>query len=173
MNKARKPAPPPIPDEAHRAPFADRPAREGYFPHLMSRLTNRLNLTLLDHLVDYGITIPQWRVLQYLYDRDGATIGDIGADIVMRQPAVSRIVVQLEERDLAARRKNPDNARYVNVFLTARGREIIQIGTPLAVAVSEEALSALDSGERVLLTQYLQRMFHKLNTKNHHGRGRE
>lgn len=145
--------------------FAGKPAMEGYFPHLLSRLMNRLNLQLLDEMAEFDISTQQWRVLQFLSVCDGATINEIAADVVLKQPHVSRIVAQLEARGLARRKKNASNARYVHVFLTERGRAVFAAVMPIAVQISEASLGALDSRERMQLLKLLQRVFDGVNRK--------
>ena len=152
------------PHEGEPATPAERPLMRGYLPHLLSRLLNLLNLELLQHLRPLDLTVQQFRVMQVLIRQDGSTINEIARDTVLEQSVVSRLVGQLERRKLAVRRKNEHNARFVQVFLTERGRATIDALQPAAKAIIANALSDLATTERELLMQLLQRVFERVNT---------
>ncbi len=139
------------------------PARRAYLPHVLSRLMNLLNLQLLKYLRMRKLTIGQFRVLQFIEQFDGATINEISADCVIEQSVVSRIVDQLEQRQLVNRKKSRSNARYVQVFMTAKGRATIAELDRAARKIAAHAASELSSSEYEQLVSLLQRVFHKIN----------
>ncbi len=145
------------------AMIAEVPVRGAYLPHVLSRLMNLLNLQLLQHLRTKNLTIGQFRVLQFSQQFDGATINEISSDCVIEQSVVSRIVGQLEQRQLVTRKKNRSNARYVQVFLTAKGRATINELDDLAKKIAANATSDLGAEDHARLVELLQKVFHKTN----------
>jgi len=143
--------------------IAEMPVRGAYLPHVLSRLMNLLNLQLLQHLRTKKLTIGQFRVLQFIQQFDGATINEISSDCVIEQSVVSRIVDQLEQRHIATRKKNRSNARYVQVFVTAKGRAVINEMDTLAKKIATNAASDLSAEEHTKLVELLRRVFHKAN----------
>lgn len=145
------------------ASIAEIPVRGAYLPHVLSRLMNLLNLQLLQHLRAKNLTIAQFRVLQFSQQFDGATINEISSDCVIEQSVVSRVVGQLEQRLLVTRKKNRSNARYVQVFMTAKGRATINELDNLAKKFAANATSDLSVDEHAQLIELLQSVFHKVN----------
>jgi DNA-binding MarR family transcriptional regulator len=145
------------------ASIAEMPVRGAYLPHVLSRLMNLLNLQLLQNLRTKNLTIGQFRVLQFIQQFDGATINEISLDCVIEQSVVSRIVGQLEQRLLVTRKKNRSNARYVQAFLTAKGRTTINEMDHLAKKIAANAASDLTEVEHAQLIALLQKVFHRAN----------
>ncbi len=135
----------------------------GYLPHHLSRLMNLMNMQLLEFLRPLDVTGQQFRVMQVVDARGVSNVGQIARDAVIEQPLVSRVVDQLEERELAKRRKSPENARIVEVSLTSHGREVYAAITPYREAIVADAVSVLGEAERVALVDAICRMFRHLS----------
>lgn len=71
-----------------------------------------------------GLRVPEWRVLACLMDGDGAMITHLAALALVEQSRLTRIILQMEERGLVARRGDAADKRRVRVFLTQTGRKI-------------------------------------------------
>ncbi|WJR79211.1 MarR family transcriptional regulator [Bradyrhizobium sp. NP1] len=136
----------------------------GYLPHYLSRLMNILNLRLLEHLRPLDLTVQQFRIMQMLDARKSASVGEISRDTVIEQSVVSRIVGQLENRGYASRAKRADNARIVDVRLTHEGQKIYGGIPPLSMAIVDDATGVLSTAEKVLLEEFLERIFDHLAT---------
>jgi homoprotocatechuate degradation regulator HpaR len=78
-------------------------------------------------LREYDITEPQWRVMRVLNDRgatDATCLSDVG---LLHAPSVTRILKDLEERKLVARKPDPNDGRRTLVALTPPGRDIVKV----------------------------------------------
>ena len=125
----------------------------------MSCVLSRLDQELRDAVLrNMNLTFVRFRVLQVLYDQDGQMIGELARLLVLRQPALSRVVDQMEERDLVVRRPKPENNRYIHVWLTAVGRETYEKVWPASHRIIEKALTVVTLAERKLLLDMLLRM---------------
>lgn len=120
-----------------------------------SRMDQDLRDTVLRNL---DLTYVHFRVLQVLYESDGQMIGDIARTIVVRQPALSRVIDQMEERELVRREANPEDSRYIQVWLTWLGRSRYEEAWPSAHSIVERALTVVTTEERQLLLDILIRM---------------
>lgn len=76
-------------------------------------------------LGSYGITIVQSWVLFYLAGHDGSSIKDIAAAVQLDSPVVTGLVDRLVKEGLVIRQDDPQDRRSVKIFLTARGKEIV------------------------------------------------
>jgi len=77
-----------------------------------------------------GITEQQWRVIRVLY-LDGETDAtSLARRSYLLAPSMSRILKELENRKLIARETTDEDARKVNVSITAAGLRLIEKVAP-------------------------------------------
>jgi homoprotocatechuate degradation regulator HpaR len=69
-----------------------------------------------------GLTEQQWRTLRALSDIDEIEVTRLAASTFLLAPSLSRILRDLERRNLIHRRTNPRDARAALIRLTAAGR---------------------------------------------------
>jgi DNA-binding MarR family transcriptional regulator len=119
----------------------------------------RMDQVLRDSVLrKLDLTYAHFRVLQVLFDNDGQQIGDIARSIVMRQPALSRVVDQMEARKLVQRRQDKDDSRYMRVYLTKTGKRHYEQAWPSAHEIMTYALEVVSEEERTVLCDLLTRM---------------
>ena len=97
---------------------------EGFMPYLIAKLAWQLNADLVEKLRQEGINLARWRILAVLAMGDGITISEIIDRAMMQQSALSRVLMSMEEEDYVRRVPRRDDGRYVDVFLTERGRAL-------------------------------------------------
>jgi DNA-binding MarR family transcriptional regulator len=103
---------------------AEKARFDDFLPHLIARLAYQLNADLIETLRREGINIARWRILAVLAMGDGITISEIIDRAMMQQSALSRVLMTMEAEEYVRRVPRPDDGRYVNVFLTERGRTL-------------------------------------------------
>jgi MarR family transcriptional regulator, organic hydroperoxide resistance regulator len=111
--------------------FAAKPAKaadssqfDDFLPHLITRLAYQLNGDLVEKLRREGINVTRWRILAVLAMGDGITITEIIDRAMMQQSALSRALMNMEKEDYVRRVLRRDDARFVEVFLTDKGRAL-------------------------------------------------
>jgi len=129
-----------------------------FVPYLIYRITNQLNQRLRGRLRKSGINISRWRVLSVLRAHGELTLGRIVDLTAMDQPAVSRVVAQLEEEGLALRQVSIVDSRFVHVSLTPAGDAAFREVYPTAQKHQEQALSGFSRKEFDTLKLFLQRI---------------
>ncbi|MGS2645435.1 MarR family transcriptional regulator [Streptosporangium sp. LJ11] len=78
----------------------------------------------------------------------GLRITELGSDVLISQPGMSRLVARLEARGLVEREGDPDDARACRIRLTPAGVEIQRrAGTAHARHVARAMTRALDPGQ--------------------------
>jgi DNA-binding MarR family transcriptional regulator len=107
---------------------------DDFLPHLISRLAYELHNDLIEKLRLEGINATRWRILAVLAMGDGITINEIIDRAMMQQSALSRALMKMEAEDYVRRVPRRGDARYVEVFLTDKGRKLFD---SLNVVVSE------------------------------------
>jgi DNA-binding MarR family transcriptional regulator len=103
---------------------ADQSLFDDFLPHLIARLAYQLNGDLIEKLRREGINVTRWRILAVLAMGDGITIKEIIDRAMMQQSALSRALMNMEAEDYVRRVLRRDDARFVEVYLTDKGRAL-------------------------------------------------
>jgi MarR family transcriptional regulator, organic hydroperoxide resistance regulator len=111
-------------DKPAPTPHKPEPLFEDFLPHLIARLAYQLNIDLVEKLRDEGINVTRWRILAVLAMGDGITINEIIDRAMMQQSALSRALMSMEQEEYLRRIPRRDDARYVEVYLTNKGRSL-------------------------------------------------
>jgi DNA-binding MarR family transcriptional regulator len=133
-----------------------------FVPYLLNQVTSRLNLRMQQHLRTHRVSVPHWRVLCLLTLQGPLSIGAIVASTVIAQSTLSRVVDQLERRELVERRLRPSNNRVVEVHLTKEGRRLFKRILPAALDVRDRLVSPLSASEHRQLRRVLQKLLGQL-----------
>jgi MarR family transcriptional regulator, organic hydroperoxide resistance regulator len=129
-----------------------------YPPYLFHLITSHLNNRLLDRMRPHGVTVQRWRVLMVLMNGDGRTMTDLVRMTLIAQPAVSRVIDQMERNGLVERRVAERDNRIVEVFLTQHGRDTYWKIAPDAEKHGIDMLAGFDASERKQLFELLRRL---------------
>src|SRR5262249_43590871 len=126
---------------------------------LISQLveTSRLLRNYIDHRAKgRGTTRAQWIVLFRLRQQEGLSQVDL-ADVLELQPiSLVRLLDRLVESQLLERKPDPDDRRANRLFLTAKGRQLVDDLDSLRNAIAIDVLhdvpeSAIKSGMDTLV----------------------
>lgn len=89
--------------------------------------THAITRTYREKLDPIGITYPQYLVLIVLWEKDGATIGQIGKQLMLDSGTLTPVVKRLEAQGLVLRKRRIKDERTVAVWLTPKGLDLRQI----------------------------------------------
>jgi MarR family transcriptional regulator, transcriptional regulator for hemolysin len=113
---------------------------------LISQLveSSRLLRNHIDHRAkERGTTRAQWIVLFRLREQEGLSQVDL-ADVLELQPiSLVRLLDRLVEHGLLERRHNPEDRRANRLFLTERGRELVDSLDSLRDAIATDVLAGI------------------------------
>lgn len=109
-----------------------------------------------------GLRVPEWRVLASLSDKDGAMITHLARIALAEQSRLTRIIAQMEKRNLVLRRSDPADGRRVRVFLTDKGRTLAQALIEDARIHEAGLLDRLSSGQGAQLKPALRALLDAL-----------
>jgi DNA-binding MarR family transcriptional regulator len=97
-------------------------------------------------------------MLSQLAVNEGQSQQSLSTALGIHRSAVVALVDDLERRDLAERRRDPDDRRAYTLYLTPKGRALLAELERAADEDEVELLSALDARERSQLISLLQRV---------------
>ena len=104
---------------------------------------------------EQSFTFTQWVVMMHL--RDGLAINakDICSQLRHDSGAVTRVIDQLEARELVRRERGLNDRREVKLTLTQAGHQVVESLIPLVVDKLNHALRDFSSAEVSELTRLL------------------
>lgn len=133
-----------------------------YLPYLLNRAGVRIANAFSRQVRDYGITLPIWRVLAALLDRDGQQVGALSEMTSIEVSTLSRVLDHMQAKLLVERRRHGQDARKVTVHLTETGHHLANRILPLARHYETVALSGFTAAEAEALKAMLVRLFNNM-----------
>ncbi|MGX7953212.1 MarR family winged helix-turn-helix transcriptional regulator [Tsuneonella sp. HG249] len=120
-----------------------------FLPYLLSVTSNAVSTRVAEvYRRQFGLRIPEWRVMAVLGDAGAKTQRDLTAATVMDKVAVNRACKALEDRGLAARTANARDGRSHHLELTGDGREMYGRIMPLALDMERQLFESFSCQER-------------------------
>lgn len=111
---------------------------------------------------EIGVTRPQWQVLSVLLRHEGIKQGGLGEILEVEPITAGRMIDRMQDAKLVERKTDPADRRAWRLFLTPRGREIIDRLQPLAMETTEEALKGISEEDQADLLRTLDTMLENI-----------
>lgn len=121
---------------------------QDFLPYRVVSLGDRLSRMLARAYADEGVSIPEWRVLAVISQKDKMAARDVVALTPLDKMAVSRAVASLEDKGLVARSEDKDDRRVALLSLSADGRAVFSRIAKLALDFERRLLDDLSAEER-------------------------
>lgn len=132
---------------------------DDFIPYRLSVTSNLVSDTIArTYEALFGLTIPEWRLVAVIAERDGITQQAIGATTRMDKVTVSRAAIALVDRGLLARMANPDDRRSHLLRLTGPGQELYAAVAPQAIALERRIFAGFAPAEIAAFTAMLRRI---------------
>jgi DNA-binding MarR family transcriptional regulator len=132
---------------------------DSYLPYLLNRAGVRIATAFGEEVRPLGATLPMWRVLAALRERDGRRMGELSATTSIEVSTLTRLVDQMERKDLVVRRRDPEDARAVALHVTAAGKRLTRRIVPIAERYEKVALKGFAPAEADALRSALRRLY--------------
>lgn len=131
---------------------------DSFIPYRLYRATTKLNAKLLSRLRALRINPARWRVLSVLKAYGPLSIGEIAEATLTEQPAVSRVVAQLEKEERVMRRSSEADSRVAEISLTRQGVEAFNQIVPSALKHQELAFRDISQKDIAALVAILNKI---------------
>jgi MarR family transcriptional regulator, organic hydroperoxide resistance regulator len=132
---------------------------DSYLPYLLNRAGQRIATSFGEEVRPLGATLQMWRVLAALRERDGRRMGDLSQTTSIEVSTLTRLVDNMEQKGLVARRRDGDDARVVLLHATPAGRRLTQRILPIAERYETVALAGFNAAEAEALKAALRRLY--------------
>lgn len=132
---------------------------ERFLPYRMSVLANRLSRAFARRYQDeFGISIPEWRVIAVLGAFAPLSSNEIGDKTQMDKAKVSRAVATLLKSGRIERAAHPTDQRLIQLTLSRQGRKIYDAIVPRALALEAALTEGMSREELARIHALLDRL---------------
>ena len=132
---------------------------EEFLPYRLLLLAEQVSRSFSQiYAAQFGIGIPEWRVVAAIGERRQLTAKEIGEHSTMHKTKVSRAVAALEKRGFVKRTPNPQDLRESFLELTTDGARMYAKLVPQALDFSSTLLNALDPAQKQALEGIISRL---------------
>lgn len=132
---------------------------DNFLPYVLNRLADRVSQELSTiYAKDFGLSIPEWRVIANLAEHDTLNARDIVGLTGMEKSKVSRSVAALDERGLVKQKISKLDNRSRDLALTAKGQRLYETLSPRALDWEQSLVTGLQEKEHKLLMHLLKKL---------------
>lgn len=126
------------------------------------RLAQLFAHALDERLVDYGVSVAQFRLLLVLWEREQLTQAEIAHYLGIEQPTVASTLKRMKRDGLITTAVHPSDGRRMRILLTERGHMLKESLTMEAQYVNDAAVKDLLSEEIAQLHKLLDQIANTL-----------
>lgn len=123
--------------------------------YLLMNISKQLKYDLNQALLQKGVTVQQWAVIQQINQRTKATVAELSIQLDMDKPTVSGIVKRLEGKQLVSKVPHPSDQRSSLLLLTEAGNVILKECQMISEQILQKSLSVLSVEEQQTLNHLL------------------
>jgi MarR family transcriptional regulator, organic hydroperoxide resistance regulator len=133
--------------------------RIGDYPmHYIAAIQRQNQLNLGHTLRPVGLSVPMWRALSALHDKDGQTIGQLADLTVLDRSSLGRLLEDMAAQGLVERQNPPDDRRAVLIRLSAAGKRRFEVALPVMLEHYRRLLRGVSNDDFRTLMRLLRRM---------------
>jgi len=114
-----------------------------------------------DAISEHGVSTAQIGVLRQLAVEPGLSGAELARRLLITPQGVQLAVKSLEQRGLVERRRDPQHARILQVFLTDEGQVVAHAAVSDAIAAHAAVFDVLTPEEQKTLRELLARVVEK------------
>jgi DNA-binding MarR family transcriptional regulator len=100
----------------------------------------------------------QENLLKALDEKDGQSMSDLAATLGVQPPTVTKMISRLSAQDYVERRAAKGDGRQALVFLTERGKRVIQSVDKVWKRIEKDAIAGIDDKDRKRLRKLLRQI---------------
>lgn len=87
------------------------------------------------HLDPLGLTYPQYLVMLLLWERDGRTVGELGAPLSLDSGTLTPLLKRMEKSGFLTRRRDDQDERKQRIYLSEMGRSLRDAAQAIPMAM--------------------------------------
>ena len=119
-------------------------------------------------LREKDLSSQQWRVIRALNEENGLDLSELADRCYLLMPSLSRIIQNLEKRNLVSRMQSEKDNRRSVISLTTAGQAIFNEIAPKSLERYNHITEKFGYGKLQLLYELLDELVEKLDEKSEH-----
>jgi DNA-binding MarR family transcriptional regulator len=145
--------------KAAMPPAAEALRLAAFLPYQLSVASNRVSRAIARRYeAEFGLTIPEWRVMAVLGQSPGLTAAALAEATAMDKVAISRAVARLKAQGRLSAVKDAADARRQKLALTAAGKRVYQRVAARALALEAALIAKIGAKDAEALAAILLRV---------------
>ena len=135
-------------------------------PMALLRAREAVMKKFIPSLRENGLSSQQWRVIRALNEEEGLDITELANRCFLLMPSLSRIIQNLEKRNLVSRNQSSSDNRKSVISITAPGKKLFQKIAPKSVERYDLITEKFGYGKLELLYELLDELIEKIDEKD-------
>ena len=135
-------------------------------PMALLRAREAVMKKFIPSLRENGLSSQQWRVIRALNEEEGLDITELAHRCFLLMPSLSRIIQNLEKRELVIRNQSSSDNRKSVISITAPGKKLFQKIAPKSVERYELITEKFGYGKLELLYELLDELIGKIDEQD-------
>ena len=130
---------------------------------LIHNISKEFVRELNNRLAKYNVTYAQWRFLLFLWQQEGLTQKALSQKVGIEPATTVRTLDRMERDQLIRRHRSERDRREINIFLTAKGKELYPVLAPICKELEEQMVRALEDGELETCVKVIAKLLQKFS----------
>ena len=135
-------------------------------PMALLRAREAVMKKFIPSLRENGLSSQQWRVIRALNEEEGLDITELANRCFLLMPSLSRIIQNLEKRELVNRNQSSLDNRKSVISITEPGKKLFQKIAPKSVELYDLITEKFGYGKLELLYELLDELIEKIDEKD-------
>lgn len=135
-------------------------------PMALLRAREAVMKKFIPSLRENGLSSQQWRVIRALNEEEGLDITELANRCFLLMPSLSRIIQNLEKRELVSRNQSSLDNRKSVISITEPGKKLFQKIAPKSVERYDLITEKFGYGKLELLYELLDELIEKIDEKD-------
>lgn len=132
----------------------------------LRHIVERTKFTARTQLKLYDISPPQFITLQWLYENENLTIGELSKKLFLAYSTTTDIIDKLEKKELAMRIQSVEDKRVFHVKLLEKGEHLIDEVIHARQRYTEELLSVMNDEDKIKFNEALDIMLKRMRSED-------
>lgn len=137
-----------------------------YIGFILNNVNRKFSQFTVSFFKPYDITPEQAGIIRRLGEQEGITQKDLSIRMAKDQTNVTRILGQLERKDLISRKQSKEDGRASLTYLTDKGKRLNKNIMPTEQEIMNIAFSGISEERRALLKELVSKIVENINNYN-------
>lgn len=137
-----------------------------YIGFIFNNASRKFNQFAMSFFKPYNLTPEQAGVLRRLGEQEGISQKELSIRMVKDQTNITRLLDQLEKKNLVRRGPNKEDRRSFLAYLTEDGKEMNEKIILAESEIMEIAFKGVPEERRILLKEVIEQMYTNINEHN-------